>query len=233
MIISAHQPAFMPWLGYLHKIAVSEKFVLLDQVQFEKNSFINRNYIMGQNGPFLLTVPIKIKNHLTNTIMDIAIASESNWKKKHLNSIYLNYKKAPFFKNHFSFFEEVYSNEWDTILSLNNTILNYLLKVFEINTEIINMSELQIHGTKTELIINLCKKLEAKQFIFGSKGKEYSDIKLANKENIDFLFQNYSIKKLPYRSDIFEQALSSVDIIFNLNQSSLKEFLISHGKIER
>ena len=46
------------------------------------------------------------------------------------------------------------------------------------------MSELQIHGTKTELIINLCKKLEAKQFIFGSKGKDYSDIKLANKEII-------------------------------------------------
>ena len=64
MLISAHQPAFMPWLGYLHKIAVCEKFVILDDVQFEKNSFINRNYIMGHNGPILLTVPIKLKNHL-------------------------------------------------------------------------------------------------------------------------------------------------------------------------
>ena len=51
----------MPWLGYLHKIAVCETFVILDDVQFEKNSFINRNYIMSHNGPILLTVPIKLK----------------------------------------------------------------------------------------------------------------------------------------------------------------------------
>ena len=222
----------MPWLGYLHKIAVSEKFIILDKVQFEKNSFINRNYIMGQNGPILLTVPIKIKNHISNTIIDIAIARGTNWKKKHLNSIYLNYKKTPFFKDHFSFFEEIYNTEWETILSLNIKILEYLLKVFEIKTEIIKLSDLKVNGTKTELIINLCKKLEATKFLFGAKGKDYTDINLANKENIEFLFQTYPIDKLPYRSDIYEQALSSVDIIFNLKQSSLKEFLISNGKIE-
>ncbi len=232
MIISAHQPAFMPWLGYLHKIAVSEKFIILDSVQFEKNSFINRNYIMGQNGPILLTVPIKIKNHLSKTIVDIEIAEGTNWKKKHLNSIYLNYKKSPFFKDHFPFFEEIYNSEWKTILSLNITILEYLLKVFGINTRIIKLSDLKIDGTKTELIINLCKKLEATKFIFGAKGKDYADISLAKQENIEFLFQIYAIEKLPYRSDTCEQVISSVDIIFNLKQSFLNEFLISNGKIE-
>jgi hypothetical protein len=231
MIISAHQPAFMPWLGYLHKILVSDKFVILDNVQFEKNSFINRNYIMGHDGPILLTVPIKIKNHLSNTIKDIEISNEINWKKKHLNSIYLNYKKSPFFKEHFPFFEEIYNNNWSNLFHLNHTILDYLMKVIEIDTKIIFMSDLKVNGVKSELIIDLCKKLGAEQFVFGSNGRDYADIKSANQNNIQFLFQDYSDSRLPYRIYKSEKNLSSIDILFNLKHSSIKKHILRNGKI--
>ncbi len=232
MMISAHQPAFMPWLGYLHKVMVSDKFVILDDVQFEKNSFTNRNYIMGHNGVILLTVPIKLKNHMKSKIFDIKISNEINWKKKHLNSIYLNYKNSPYFKVHFHFFEKIYSDNWNNLLDLNTIILKYLLKVFEIETEIVRLSDLDINGTKTELILNLCKKLGSNQFIFGLHGREYADYELAKKNRIEFLFQNFKEPELPYRRIKPDKILSSIDLIFNLKQSSLKEILLSNGKIE-
>lgn len=94
MILSAHQPAYLPWLGYFHKIAISDVFVILDEVQFEKNSFINRNKIKTSNGSVWMSVPINIDGHMNKTIRDMEISNKFNWRKKHWKSIYLNYKKA-------------------------------------------------------------------------------------------------------------------------------------------
>lgn len=231
MIISAHQPAFMPWLGYLHKIAVCEKFVILDDVQFEKNSFINRNYIMGHNGPILLTVPIKLKNHLENKIHDIEISNNRNWKKKHLNSIYLNYKKSPFFREHFTFFEDIYNSEWTKLIDINNKILNYLITIFEIKTKVTLLSDLNVKGSKTELIINICKKMNSNYFIFGINGRDYADIDLAKKNEINCLFQKFNSNSLNHHSLKSDKNLSSIDLIFNLKKSELKKYLISCGNI--
>ena len=78
MIISAHQPAYLPWAGYLHRIAISDVFVILDNVQFEKNSFTNRNRIKSPSGSVWLTVPVSQKGHMSGTISDIKIAKHSN-----------------------------------------------------------------------------------------------------------------------------------------------------------
>ena len=85
-VISIHQPAYLPWLGYFHKILLSDVFVYLDTVQFEKNSFINRNKILGASGSFWLTVPVKTKGHTDKTLMDLEINGD-HWKIKHIKSI--------------------------------------------------------------------------------------------------------------------------------------------------
>ncbi len=61
MLLSINQPAYLPWPGYFDRIARSDLHVVLDHVQFEKNSFINRNRILGANGPCWLTVPVRTK----------------------------------------------------------------------------------------------------------------------------------------------------------------------------
>lgn len=95
MILSIHQPAYLPWLGYFDRIARSDKFVYLDNVQFERNSFINRNRIKTANGPIWLTIPVRLKEHFNKTIADIEIDARQNWKRKHLRSIEQNYRHAP------------------------------------------------------------------------------------------------------------------------------------------
>ena len=105
MILTAHQSSYLPWLGFFHKIALSDTFVLLDNVQFEKNSFSNRNKIKGHRESFWLTVPVDLEGHLHKKISDIKIVDNRIWRKKHLKSIEQSYSKAPFYKKYIDFFK--------------------------------------------------------------------------------------------------------------------------------
>ena len=82
---------------YFDKLIRSDVFVFLDTVQFEKNSFINRNQILSKQGPVWLTIPVKTKGHLTSSLQETEIDNTQHWQKKHLKSIELTYKKASFF----------------------------------------------------------------------------------------------------------------------------------------
>ena len=112
MRISAHQPAYLPWAGYLERINMSELFIVLDEVQFEKNSFTNRNRIKTSNGLAWLTVPVNLKGHLSNSIRDIEISNDVSWRKKHWKTIQQNYQKSLFFDHHKVFFESIYNKDW-------------------------------------------------------------------------------------------------------------------------
>jgi hypothetical protein len=109
-VLTAHQPAYLPWLGYFHKASLSHDFVVLDDVQFEKNSFINRNKIKTANGDAWLTIPVEMKGHTGRAVKEMKIEEGSDWRKKHWNSIYLSYKKAPYFSEYADFFEHYYKN---------------------------------------------------------------------------------------------------------------------------
>ena len=86
MIISIHQPAYLPWLGYFDKIQRSDFFIYLDSVQLEKNSYsyTYRNKIKTPQGSTWLTIPLKTKGYTTKSIRDIRIDNSQHWKKKHL-----------------------------------------------------------------------------------------------------------------------------------------------------
>ena len=136
MILTAHQPVYLPWLGLFHKIAISDMFVLLDEVQFEKNGWMNRNKIKTKNESLLLTVPVLLKNYREIKSSEICINNSTNWQRKHLSSIQMNYSQSPFFDDYIGFFEEVYSKKWNFLNELNEYMLNWFLNKLEIKTKI-------------------------------------------------------------------------------------------------
>jgi len=229
MILTDHQPAYLPWLGLFHKIALSDAYCHLDNVQYLVREFNNRNKIKTPNGPLWLTVPVKTKGYRKKEIKDIEIDNSVDWRKKHWKSIYLNYKKAPFFYKYADFFEELYQKEWQYLANLNKYMLKWFLKELGIKVAFYEASKLNLRGYKSDLVLNMCKKLKANLYIFGALGKDYAKEESFANEGIKIYFQNYNHPKYPQLwGGEFVSHLSIIDLLFNCGPQSL-EILMSQN----
>ena len=191
MIVTAHQPAYLPWLGYFDKIKRSDIYVFLDTVQYEKNSFTNRNKIKTANGPVWLSVPVIKTNHFEMKMKDMLIDKNYDWQRKHLNAIFLAYKKAAYFEQLFPRLEEMYNKKYDTLVEATFDHLIFWLNYLKIDTKVIRSSELNIDSKKSDLVLDICKALNADYYISGSMGVNYLDTDKFKKNGIEVEFQNY------------------------------------------
>lgn len=213
MIIAIHQPQYLPWLGYLDKIDRADIFVLLDSVQYKKNEWINRNRIKTASGPQWITVPVSY-NH-PEKIMNVKIDNKTKWGKKHLHALITNYSKSDYFEKHRPFFEEIYSRTWEKLSELNIHIIKYLLKAFDIKTDLALASDFKLSEEPTERLIDICKILKAKTYLSGSQGKNYLNTKRFLEENIDVVFQDFKHPVYQQLYGDFLPNMASVDLLFN------------------
>lgn len=221
LIITAHQPNYIPWLGFFHRMDFVDKFVILDNVQFTKDAFIQRNKIKTANGELMLTVPVKVK--MDTLIKDVLIDNSQNWQKRHWLSIKYNYNKSPYWNELSNELEEIYNDNWVKLFDLNMKIIELIRNKLNINTEIIMASRLnQDFGKKTNMLINLCKHLEADTFFPGTGCKSYIEQEEFDKNNIALVFQNYNHPIYPQRLGNFISHLSILDLLFNCGPNSLE-----------
>ena len=228
MILTAHQPVYLPWLGLFHKISLAETFVYFDQVQYLPKDWMNRNKIRTKNGSILLTVPVLRKGYRDLKTSEIEINNSTNWQKKHLRSISLNYKKSPYFENYIPFFEDVYSRKWEFLGDLNEYMLKWFLDELGIKVNFLNAKNFKFEGEKSSLILNMCKKLDASTYIFGTLGKDYANVHEFEKNNVKLIFQDYNHPKYSQLYSEFVSHLSVIDLLFNHGPKSL-EIILSNN----
>lgn len=226
MILSVHQPQYIPWLGYFNKIDKSDCFVLLNSVQFKSREYQSRNKIRTKNGWIWLTVPVISKGIGRQKISDVLIDNSNGWRKKHCNSLKTWYSGAEYFKDHFPFFEEIYSEKREKLENISTDIIKYFLKELDIHTPVYFESELGITSSKTDRIIDICRKLKADVYLSGIGGKDYLEeekfsragIKLEYQEFFHPVYQQQYMKSqspfIPY--------MSCIDLLFNEGPRSKK-----------
>jgi hypothetical protein len=225
IILTAHQPVYIPWLGLFHKIALSDIFCVFDIVQYQRKDFNNRNKIKTSNGPIWLTVPVESSDRFSKDIADIKIIN-NDWHYKHLKSIELNYKKTFFFELYFERFKNILEKKHEYLVDLNFDILIFLLEILEINTKVIKASDYSFSGEKSGLVLDMCVQLNSDIYIFGEQGKGYADTDSFLQKKIIPYFQEY---KHPIYHQIrgdFEPYMSVLDLIFNIGPRC-KEVLMS------
>ena len=216
MIVSINQPAYLPWIGYFDRIYRSDIHVILDHVQFEKNSMLNRNKIRTSNGWSWLTVPIITKSRFGNLeIQNLEIDNSKLWRKKHLNALKMNYSKSNYFSHFFPYFEKIFSLDWIKIDPLLQDNLSYFLNALNINTKIIKSSDLKIFSSKSNLIDDICKKFGASTYLSGPFGRDYLDLKKFDSAKIKVKFADYNHPSYDQVYDGFEPFMSIVDLLFN------------------
>ena len=230
-VISAHQIAYNPWLGYIHKILLSDEFIIMDDVQFEKNSFINRNKILQQCSEVWLTIPIDTKDYKSKTIKDMQI-SNSLWKKKHLKSLKQAYIKAPFFDRVYPEIEKILNIDSSFLIDYTDRLLEFLIEYLDIDTKISYASKLNIKGKKQDYVLELIQKSGAKCFIFGSNGKNYVDKERFIQNGINIYFQEYNHPKYNQLCKEFHPYMGVYDILFNLDRENIKDKILE-GNINK
>ena len=228
-LVSAHQPAYLPWLGYFHKILIADKFVVMDDVQFEKNSFINRNVILQNSNKVMLTIPVATKDYKEKPIKDIKV-SDLKWQSKHLKTITQSYCKSNYFSLIMPHLEEMFAINSDFLIDYTDYFLRFCVKYFNIKTEIIHASSLGICSKKLDYVIELTKKVHGGAFLFGSQGKDYADLNYVNSNNLKGLFQNYHSPRYNQLSKVFIEGLSILDLIFNEPADIIKSIILSGNK---
>ena len=122
MIITAHQPNYLPWIGLFHKICLADRHIIYDDVELPHYGFVNRTDILGKDGIKTLTVPIHRQTHRNHRILDIHIdKSNDRWRRKHWMSMVFAYKRARYFECYSYEFETIYNRSWDKLFDLNFT----------------------------------------------------------------------------------------------------------------
>jgi len=228
MILTAHQPVYLPWLGLFHKIALADLFCYFDIVQYQRKDYNNRNKVKTSNGELWLSVPVESKNHLSKNVSKILIVQDS-WVKKHLKSIELNYKKTPFFKDYFPELQSILINDSkDSLGYLNLKLLEYFMECLKIDTPIVKASDCNFEGIGSDLVLDMCVKLGADNYIFGEHGKNYADVKAFKEAEIVVEFQNYIHPVYRQMGRDFLPYMSIIDLLFNEGDKSY-EILMSNN----
>jgi len=225
MIISVHQAQYLPWLGYFHKIFSSDAFVFLDDVQYKKREYQNRNRIRAKDRWIWLTVPVTADRNPYPVFSDVYVDNSQDWARSHWKSLYLNYAKAPYFERYSGFFEGLYRKEWRRLLDLNIEIVSYLNSVLGIEKPVRLSSELDIKTQKTERILDICEALGADTYLSGGGGRDYLDEEKFRKAGIRLVYQDFEhpvYRQLHMKDEKdFLAEMSIVDLIFNHGPGSM------------
>lgn len=230
MIVGIHQPHYLPWLRYVHKIARSDVFVLLDDVQYSKNGWQNRNKIKGAQGWMYLTVPVK--DAFGRLISDVGINNQERWREKHWNALRTNYARAPYFARYGDELGTVYAREWSMLGELALTMLDRLLSVLGVDTRIVRSSTLGIPGKGTERLVGICKALGATTYLTGDyAASNHLEVELFERAGIEVRLQAWRCPSYPqqHQQAGFIPDLSIVDLLFNAGPESLRLLTGSHA----
>ena len=227
MIVTIHQPEYLPWIGFFDRISKADIFVILDDVQYQKKGFINRNRIKTSQGWQWLTVPVKERESLKK-INEKEIDNQTDWRQNHWKSLFYNYKKASYFKQYADFFEDIYKQNWNFLTDLDIYLIKNIMNMLGLKKEIRKSSLLKIEGKADDLLVNICKAVGADTYLSGPGPKDknyrdYMDLGKFKKQNINVVFQEFTHPAYIQQFDKqgFIPNLSIIDLLFNCGEKNL------------
>lgn len=220
MKVSIHQPNYIPWLGFFDKINRSDIFVILDDVQYPGNKITSRNIIRNGKGAQYLSVPIMGRRKL---ICDVLIDNSKPWSKQHFDALFYNYHKMLGWEIYSEELKCIYNKKWSRLIDLNLELINFICNKLKISSNFISTSSLKKDfGKRNQRILNICKYLKADIFLSGSGAENYLDVDSFNRENIQVIFQNYSVPS--YRQNPDGTYMSAIDFLLEYGDKAAELF---------
>ena len=208
MIITAHQPLYLPWSGFIHKIALADKFCILNRIASQVGS------------SRWLTIPVEKKNHRLLRIKDVKV-THSEWALDHLEKVSSMYCNYEFFNDYFAELKTILLSVKSTyLIDFTLPVMLFLLREFDCDPEIVFSSELGLTSRKSDLVLEITTTLSGTKYLSGANGKDYLDVKAFEKAGIEVHFQDYKAYLSGKEAKETNQNLSSIDILFTYGPKS-------------
>ena len=229
MIIAIHQPHYLPWLGYLHRMAQVDAFVLLDHVQFERRNYQNRTMVRMNDEARWLTVPV-IQHSQKERIVDKEVdnrleAAGKWWSPTHFATLRHAYREAGFFAAYQAQFKQLFETRFEKLVDLNQAGLDLLREAFAITTPLVKSSELAVEGARGDLVLNICRALGADTLMVGFGGSRgYLDVDAFKRAGVAVTYHQFTHPEYPQcatkEGAPFLRGLSAVDMLLNCGPRS-------------
>jgi len=216
------QPGYLPWLGFFELMSKVDLFVFLDDVQYTKRDWRNRNRIRTRSGWQWLTIPVLNKQKSTQLIKDVNINNSMDWRKKHLKALRINYQKAEFFDAYFNDIERIFSQDWTSLSEITITLILFLKEKMGIRTPCARASAFEIKSRKTERIVEICELLGAGHLYDSKAAAAFINTELFRDRGIKIEFQDYAHPVYKQVYEPFISYLSAIDLLFNCGPDSLR-----------
>jgi WbqC-like protein family len=226
VIVAAHQPHYLPWIGYLAKVAAADLFVVMDDLQYEDQNFQNRNRVKFNHGAIWLTVPLE-RGAQSDLIRDKRIANggspRQHWQRRHFETLRIHYQGAPFWKRYEPELRDVYARSWTHLWELDLHLLRLHLRWLGIDTPVLLASSLGLSGHKTDRLQALCSAVGADAYLSGGGGSRgYLDVAQLQAAGVRVQWQTFAHPRYPQRYPQlgFTSHLGALDLLLNCGPAS-------------
>lgn len=228
MIASIHQPHYFPWIGYFDKMAKADMFVLLDQVQLEKNSLMLKNRVIDTNGEKkYITITADTKDYLNREYCAIETKDDEIWKSRQLNAVQSYYRKAAGFKEVFPVFRDFLMRDYSTVCQWTIASIHLIRDLLSIDTKMILQSQVDYDRElkRSDLVYGICKAIGADTYFSGRGGSvEYLDRDKFAQNGVTIVFQDFDHPTYQQvNRQEFLPGVSILDMLLNCGIEGAKE----------
>jgi WbqC-like protein family len=221
MILAAHQPQYLPWLGYFDKMDRVDRFVLLDQVQYKKNEWQNRNRVRTATGWQWLTVPVHYRFPMV--IREVTVDESGAWRRKHREALRIHYGRTPHAAAVLPSIEALFDERFENLAALNVRSVRLLADRLGVRTPISLASEVPgLPAGADDRLVALCRHFGAAEYLAGAGGAAYMDMRTYQEASVRVSFQSFRhpIHEQAYPG--FEPNLSAIDLLLNCGPGSIE-----------
>lgn len=225
-LVVIHQPDFMPYLGFFHRLLSADVYIVLDDVQFVygSNSWTSRDKIKTEKGAKWITISVN-KRPFETMIRDVTISESIDWRSKHLAEIRRSYCEAPYFDEIYPYLENLYSKKSILMMDFTLESIKLLMKLFDIDIPMVCASCLNVEGTGNQRIANLVKAVGSSRYLSGLGAKDYFDPEVYEHEGIEVIWQDFTHPVYLQQFGEFIPFLSSIDVFFNCGIDASRRIL--------
>ena len=225
-LVVIHQPDFIPYLGFFHRLLLADVWVVLDHVQINRRGWTHRDKIKTQNGMQWLTIPLQSAPR-DSSINAILLANDPSWCQAHLNILEASYKKAPFFAEIFPYCKDLYSHQFYNLSDFSLASVLMLLTLFDIDIVLMKSSDMLPETKSNALMAELVVKAGGNRYLSGLGAKAYFDPAPFDEAGVNVIWQQFEHPVYSQLHGAFVPQLTSLDLLFNCGINDSRKLLRS------